>query len=400
MSGLKESVKDKRVMIIAAYTPKSKKHVIESFLNSFASEFKEIVFLTRSNAEFNLSKRVIPYIKPLPNGTVNRYIGLLLFSAQTLKLTIDCCRLVRKHDIDFCLSFWTHWQAGISLLLTKYLCGTPYVLRIAGPLEIASLDQVGRTLIVRLSNALLKHIMNNSTLAISISQFLKDHLKSKMSSRRRVVVIPYGIDTALFRPGNFDPKVLVKYGIPMEKKIILYAGRVIKQKGIEYLIDSVPKVLSEMKSVHFVVVGDGPHLEHMVKLTEDKDLCEHITFTGPISNEEMPSFYNACTVFVLPSLVEGVPLVVLEAMACGVPVITTELPWTYGLISHKKNGYLIQPRDSDAVARSILELLSNERLARKLGNSGRAMVLNKYDDAGSGARWIAKILKEVQFPSI
>jgi glycosyltransferase involved in cell wall biosynthesis len=392
---LKESVRDKKIMVIAAYTPISRKHTIENFLNDIASEFKSIVFLTRSNARFNLSKGVIPYIRPLPRLVVNKYIGILLFFADTLKLTLDCCKLIRKHKINLCLSFWTHWQAGLSLLLTRYICGTPYVLRIAGPLEIASLGRLGRTLIRRLSNTVLKHIVDNSALIILISQHLKNHINCEVSPRARALVIPYGIDTSLFRPDNFDPEILRKYEVPLDRRIILYAGRVIKQKGIDYLIDAAPKVLSRMKSVHFVVIGDGPDLKRIIKRAEKEGLRGHITFTGPVSNKEMPSFYNRCTLFLLPSLTEGIPRAALEAMACGVPVITTRLPWTRGLITHKENGYLIPPKDSNAIAKSIIELLSNEMSARNLGKSGRTRVLNKYDDARSGARSIARILKEV-----
>lgn len=391
-----ESASDKKIMVIAAYTPKSKKNVIESFLNSFASEFKEVVFLTRSDAGFDFGKRVITYIEPLPEGAVNRYTDILLFFAETLRFAIDCCRLVGRHSIDFCLSFWTHWQTGISLLLTKYIRGTPYVLRIAGPSEIASLGHVGRTLIGRLTNTLIRKIVSNSVLTISISQQLKSYIEYEASSGRKTVVIPYGIDTSLFRPGNFTPDVLVKYGVPMEKKLILYAGRVVKQKGIDYLIDAAPRVLSEMKSAHFVVVGDGPHLKHMMKRALEMDLREHITFTGPVSHEKMPSFYNACAIFILPSLTEGVPRAALEAMACSVPTITTWLPWTRGLISHKKNGYLIPPRDSNAVAYSILELLSNEKLAKDLGSSARNIVVKKYNDTDLGAKAIATIIQELR----
>ena len=77
------------------------------------------------------------------------------------------------------------------------------------------------------------------------------------------------------------------------------------------------------------------------------------------------------------------------------PIITTQLPWTRSLIFHKKNGYLIKPGDSDAIANSILELLSNEKLAREIGCSGRITVLKKYNDNTSEAVLIATMIKKV-----
>ncbi|MHA1833929.1 MAG: glycosyltransferase, partial [Candidatus Baldrarchaeia archaeon] len=85
------------------------------------------------------------------------------------------------------------------------------------------------------------------------------------------------------------------------------------------------------------------------------------------------------TVFVFPSLREGLPLSVLEAMACGVPVVGSDIPGVNEVVKHEENGFLVPPKNSEALANVILTLLNDENLRRKVGRDARQLMTEKYN---------------------
>lgn len=182
----------------------------------------------------------------------------------------------------------------------------------------------------------------------------------------KVHVIHNGIDTSTFVPSNSTPL----------KEQILWIGRFTPGKGVEYLLEGFEKFSREFPDYTLVMVGRGPLKDNFVEMIQEMDLEGKVILRDFIPNGDLPRLYQESTLFVLPSLEEGVPRTILEAMACGKPVVCTALPQLVDIVSGC--GRLIPTGNARAVADAMSELISDPDLARDLGQSARVKVVSEF----------------------
>jgi glycosyltransferase involved in cell wall biosynthesis len=154
-----------------------------------------------------------------------------------------------------------------------------------------------------------------------------------------------------------------RLNLPRKVKIVLTVGRMMPQKGYNYLLEAVPLVISQYPDVHFVWVGDGPLAEPLGDEITKRGLSSHIHWLG--HRDDVPDLLAAADVFVLPSLFEGLPLVLLEAMAMRLPIVATNVPGTDEVIEDGVTGRLVPPADPLALAAALIETQQlPQRIAR------------------------------------
>jgi len=184
-----------------------------------------------------------------------------------------------------------------------------------------------------------------------------------------ISVVYNGVDTAFFKPNRND----------MHDKYILYIGNLDARKGIVDLIKAAKLVLNEC-DVKFIIIGRGP-LENYLKDTICRLKLDNKieVITKYISRADLLRYYQNATIFVHPSLYEGLPTTILEAMACGIPIIATKAPGTSEIVIDGKTGFLVPPKDYKGLANAIKMLVDDSDLARRLGKKGRNLVEKSYD---------------------
>ncbi len=182
----------------------------------------------------------------------------------------------------------------------------------------------------------------------------------------KVHVLHNGIDTNVFVPSD----------LPSSKKQILWIGRFTPGKGVEYLLKGFQDFSREFPDYTLVMVGRGPLRDDFVRMIREMDLEDRVVLRDFIPNKELPGLYQESSLFVLPSLEEGVPRTILEAMACGRPVVCTALPQLVDIVSGC--GSLVPTGDAGAVADALSALASDPALARNLGQSARVKVVSQY----------------------
>jgi glycosyltransferase involved in cell wall biosynthesis len=185
---------------------------------------------------------------------------------------------------------------------------------------------------------------------------------------KKISVIHNGVDTTLFTPSTSEKTA--------DKKRILWVGRFVTGKGVEYLIDAFSRVLKKIPDTHLVLVGVGPEKPAIEDIIRKLQLQSSVTFIDYLENEELPRVYKNSDVFVLPSLMEGVPRTILEAMGCGVPVVTTNLPHLVGIIEGA--GLVVPPKEPMLLSNAILTILEDASLAEKMGQRGRNRIEQEY----------------------
>ena len=188
----------------------------------------------------------------------------------------------------------------------------------------------------------------------------------------KVSLVPCGVDLSVFRP--LDQKtVRDRLGLNGEK-ILLYVGRVEPLKGLDLLVETAAQMDSE-DGVRVIVVGadvNGDREMDRVKLlAKERDLEGQIDFVGQVDHKELPLYYNAADVCVVPSYYESFGLVALESMACGTPVVATRVGGLSTIIQHGRTGYLKPWRCPDAFANSVEMIISSDGLQQSMGTAAR-----------------------------
>ncbi|WP_456324154.1 glycosyltransferase [Desulfonauticus submarinus] len=189
-------------------------------------------------------------------------------------------------------------------------------------------------------------------------------------------VIPFGIDIERF---NFTEEIKDKVKEIRKKygsKIILFVGRLVYYKGLEYLIQAMKSIDAKL-----LIIGEGKLRGSLQKLVEDLKIENKIYFLGRVENNDMLSYYYACDVFVLPSIAktEAFGLVQLEAMACGKPVVNTLLPTGVPYVSVSgETGFTVPPKDPKALAEVVNKLLDDNELYAKFSKNARKRVKENF----------------------
>jgi teichuronic acid biosynthesis glycosyltransferase TuaC len=204
-------------------------------------------------------------------------------------------------------------------------------------------------------------VLKNSDRIIAVSKATKKYVLSLGADAAKTSVLHNGVDIDRFKPSTrLRAETRRKLGIPEDATVVLSVRRMVYKNGIDTLIDSAETAIRKNSKLIFLAVGKGPDFDAVKARINQLGIAEKFKLAGFVPDAELPSFYNAADLFVLPSKSgEGLPLVGLEAMSCGLPVIATNV----GGISEimvKDAGKLVPPNSPFAMAEAILEFSVKE----------------------------------------
>jgi glycosyltransferase involved in cell wall biosynthesis len=137
--------------------------------------------------------------------------------------------------------------------------------------------------------------------------------------------------------------------------------------------------LQHIPEVKLVIVGDGEQITYLKDLSQSLGLGNSAIFTGAIPPIEIPEAYAAADVFVLPSIFESFGIALIEAQAAGKPVVSTRVGGAPETLQEDKTGFLVDPKDSEQLGKAIIHVLSDEKLAREMGENGKKFVGARFD---------------------
>jgi glycogen synthase len=156
-----------------------------------------------------------------------------------------------------------------------------------------------------------------------------------------------------------------------DRPTIVTSGRLVEQKGLEYLIRALPEIAAAVPGVRLELIGEGPLRSALESLADSLGVRNRLTITGWLPLPQVIEHLAKATVFVFPSLDEGMPNALLEAMACGLPVVATAISGNEDLVTPQVNGFLVPVGDVDAIARRTVEILNCPARARELSQANR-----------------------------
>lgn len=191
-------------------------------------------------------------------------------------------------------------------------------------------------------------------------------------------VLPYGSTVPAYEA---RPSTLVSEG---GAKLLLTCGRIIERKGLPYLIDALPKILSE-QPVKLVITGEGDQKAAVQRLVAEKGLEEHVEFAGFVSNERLGELYRTADLYVHPSIhdrrgdTEGLGVVLVEALANKRPVVASGVGGIVDVIKDGETGVLVEEKNAAALAEAVNRLLADPEERRRLAEAGYAFARSHFD---------------------
>ena len=212
-------------------------------------------------------------------------------------------------------------------------------------------------------------VYERASLILALSPHTSHRIASfwpTLAHKLRTVVYP--ADTDRFQPG----------GGPAQPSYLLFTARIRDpRKNVSLLLRAFARTRAEFPQIRLVIAGDDP-LPAIEKLAADLGLGEAITFAGHVPISEFVELYRRATLFVFPSLQEGLGISVLDAMACGVPVVSTRCGGPEGLIEDNVTGVLVPNNDEDALTRAIGDLLRQPEWMRAMGAAARERTVQQF----------------------
>lgn len=194
----------------------------------------------------------------------------------------------------------------------------------------------------------------------------------------KIDVIPNAIDTSKYEVRVDREAVRRRYGIAPDDKIVLFVGRLVPQKGVEYLIKATSKIVSNHPNARIVIVGDGWLKEYLWSLAESSGYRHKILFLGFLSDSELIELTLSSDALVVPSVYEPFGIVALEGMAAGVPVVASNVGGLAEIIEHDRTGVLVYAGDPDSIAWGVSRILSDPTYAHWLVENAKRKIRDTY----------------------
>jgi glycosyltransferase involved in cell wall biosynthesis len=239
------------------------------------------------------------------------------------------------------------------------------------------------TLIQKLYYNLIKSVLEKGDAIIAMGEkqyaFYKKVLKQNVYiSYAPKYVLPYNKrDTS-----DFVKKLAIEDEKIVGKKIVLYMSKIIKRKGLDYLIKAFKLLEGKLDNVYLMVVGSGPFEKYCKKLAKELDI-KNIMFKGYVPDSDIELYHNLCNALVLPSIfLDGYPepngYVLYESMSVGKPLVVTDaVGATPELVQDGVNGFVVKNKNVKELSNALLQILTDERLEKKMGKKSKEIYSKK-----------------------
>lgn len=283
-------------------------------------------------------------------------------------------RIIREERIDLLNPHWIVPQGFTAAHWSRRL-GIPSVVTSHGA-DVAWLARA------RAGRRVARYVFDRSAGLIAVSRTLAVRTEEILGRPVPHAVIPMGVATSVFRPGERPAALAGDAGA----RTLLFVGKFVPKKGIEVLLEALQRLRERGVRVRLVLIGGGPLEADLRAQVARLALGPLVTFLGWVPNHELPSYYAAADVVCLPSVqdahgeTEGTPVVLHEAMACGAIVVASRSSGIADVVQDGVNGWSVPPRDAAALASALAGAFAMTAEAREA-------MRTKARDTASGHAW-------------
>jgi glycosyltransferase involved in cell wall biosynthesis len=307
---------------------------------------------------------LLPFVEsrgiPLSEYRIGR-----LYSPATWVQICQLARYLRHHRIQVVHSYG--FYPNFFVMPAARLAGVP--------VAIASIRDTGEVLAPR-KRRLQEIVCRLATCVLANADAVGRQLIEDGYNARKVAVIRNGVHPPPLERRTHDGPVRRELNIPAGAPIVAVLSRLNDLKGISYFLDAVPLVLAQFPAARFLVIGDGAKRAELEEYATRNGSSQRTIFTG--FRMDVPELLKEISISVLPSLSEGLSNVLIESMASGVPVVATSVGGNPEIVEDGLTGLLVPPRDVNALAGAITNLLRDANRAASMGATGRQRITSRF----------------------
>jgi len=264
---------------------------------------------------------------------------------------------------------------GVAAMLAQSFGGPPYVCWAHG-------EDIASALTSRELTWLARRVYLGATAALANSRNTAAMLAALGVPPSKILVVYPAVDADRFHPGVDGSHVRQRYA-GCDDVMLLSVGRLQRRKGHDVAIRAIASLREELPNVRYVIAGDGEERARLERLAIDEGVQDRVFFAGTIADDDLPAYYAACDVFLLPNRVddgdiEGFGIVFLEAAASGKPAIGGDSGGVPEAVERDVTGLLVDGASVDAVTAAVRHLATSRPCRERLGRAGRARAQRSF----------------------
>ena len=316
---------------------------------------------------------------PIPTRSLRNLAGLLFWSrrvaalARQYKPRFAWCDSIRPSSYA---AKWAHERVG-----------TKYGVLVHGGDLLKELHKVHHSPWARRT---ARALLGSAEAVVANSQWTREQAQKVLRElgldplAEHVRVVPLGTDPEQFRPGLDTREVRARYRLNGDLWVVTVA-RLEPYKGVDTVLKAVAQLRRELPELRYLVVGGGKKRETYRQLAEELGIADAVRFVGSVPDGDLPALYNTAAAYLGVSRradgtrVEGFGVALAEASACGLPVVAGRSGGLAEAVRDGETGFVVDPDDPAAVAAALFRLLTDQLLARRLGQAGRKAVETYYN---------------------
>ncbi|MDI6703404.1 MAG: glycosyltransferase family 4 protein [bacterium] len=314
--------------------------------------------------------------------------GIIRYTTRGLKVFEKLLKLTKENHFDLFHAHSPSLALGLRFLKKIRMINIPVIITAHGTyipeldanIEGFSFYNILSKLNGRIQLCIDRFSFSNSDKVISVSNYqIKEMLEIYKIPRKKIAMISNGVNLSLYRPSpDIGNDIKKKYHI-QDRKVVLFVGRLVRKKGVQYLIAAAPYILKEIPNTIFLVIGGVDQLSRpsyepeLRRKLRELNLEEKFIFIKNVPEIELPALYNAADICVVPSIdYESIPTVIFESMACEKPVIATNRWGIFEQIGHENS--LFPEKDPSIIAKKVVEVLKDKNLSSILSHRNREVI--------------------------
>lgn len=220
-------------------------------------------------------------------------------------------------------------------------------------------------------------VYESAQVIVNSGHMLREVVDHFGAPAEKILVIPNGIEPDKLKNETPVEVLREKHGVG-SGPVLLFVGRLVREKGIQVLIEAAPRILEEHPEATIVIAGAGYYEAELRATAVSAGVADHVKFFGNANDVDLSELYTIADALVVPSLYEPFGIVALEGMAARVPTVTSDSGGLMDIIEHTVNGITTFAGDKESLAWGILQVLNNPELAVSLTTAARKKVLEQY----------------------
>ncbi len=284
---------------------------------------------------------------------------------------------VLSQDVDFDIIHIHDWLTAPAGIASKHYLNKPLILTVHSM-------EIGRAQGLHSPDSYLIDGMEwwmiyEAKKVIVVSDSMRWELQNHFHvPQEKIAVIPNAVDVTKYQREIDRESVRRRYGVESHEKLVLFIGRLVPQKGVEYLIWAVPNIVQHSPEAKFVISGDGWSRNYLESLAVSTGHRDKIRFEGFIPDSDLAELTMSADVLVVPSVYEPFGIVALEGMAAGVPIVAGNVGGLAEIVEHDRTGVLVYSRNPESIAWGVNRVLSDPGYSRWLTQNAKKKIKENY----------------------